>query len=602
MKCIKNVSRWFVWGLIAASLSCFAVNASAQFSAPTATVGGVEDVTDTSAWVFATVNAGGRQASVVFEYTTDATFVSGILKSEAQNTTSNTETLPVGIVLANLTSSTTYYFRAVATNQIGMVTGPILSFKSSYEALVIKTGDFVPGEAVQTVDVITPGLIGDDGVVAFKAFAKRGVGGVTSANEKLLLNGITKNASIIGRQGQSFSGVTLSGSFSYLTMGPLGHVYFQDQISGASASVDWGGFVFDKISKAVVNREGGEIFPGSGVTFINNEGKGAISGNGTAFFASGITAGSFGRNGIWFSNGTASGQLVREGVACLADGSVCGRIVTTTLVGTDTGGALCAPLSGGTGGAEAVISGSGPTLAVIVRKLDKPPGLNPIIYGAFRSVSAGSDTQFAFLADVSLKNVVNTTNDQILTASNAGVLSIVAREGNSVPGIAGGVWDSFGRYFVTASGDVLFEAFLRIGGSITTSNDQVFCRWSAGAMEILAREGARALGQRTATYRAFTNLSVNASGAYLIQATFSDGRVGFVVDGGLGQRLAACSGGRVSLNDPLEADPVIYSLSTCTTLSNLLNGTGGFGSVVTAEGSVFAVAYVGAGRYVAYVF
>jgi hypothetical protein len=187
-------------------------------------------------------------------------------------------------------------------------------------------------------------------------------------------------------------------------------------------------------------------------------------------------------------------------------------------------------------------------------------------------------------------------------SSLGGVQTIIAREGGAVPGIAGGIWDRFERHFVTAAGDVLFQAFLRIGGPVTTTNDGVLCRWSAGSIEILAREGGRALGQRTTTYRVFTNFAVNENGNYMFQSSLSDARAAIVVDSGIGQRLAAASGGRVYLNRLTELDPVIFSLATNSNLTNLANGTGGYGTVIDDQGDVFAVAYVGAGRYIAFVF
>jgi hypothetical protein len=580
---------------------------NAQFTAPQITSGGFSDVKGKDAWVYSFVNAGGREASVLFEYTSDISFTTGILKSEAQLTTSNTETLPVGIVLSDLIPKTTYYFRAVGTNQFGSTTGPTLSFKTPYIPLVIQIGDFVPGNAVQKVDALTPGLIADDGLVALTAIAKVGVGGVTTSNSKMLLRGVTNDVSVISRQGLPFGipSISLLGGFTHLTMNINGVVHFQDQISGASADTAWGGFIYQTSSGVqLINRKGDQIFTGAPVTFFGNDIKPAISSNGTAFFASTITTATptLGRNGVWFSNGAISGQVARETVVCLADGAVCGRVVTTTLVGSGSGSAFVTPFSGGSGAGEGILHGSGPLLQVVAAKLDKPPGLNPIVYSGFRNVSAGSDTQFSFVADLFLKNVVTSTNDQILMASNAGVQSIVAREGSSVAGIAGGIWDSFGRHYVTTSGDVFFQACLRVGGAITTSNDGVICRWSAGVIDILAREGSRALGQRSTTYRVFTNFSVHPNGSYLIQAVFSDGRVGLIADGGIGQRLAASSGGRVDLNFENQTNPTIFSLSTHTALANLANGTGGFGNVVTSDGSVFALAYVGKGRYIAYVF
>lgn len=596
--------RLLVKSLTASVLVLLVCSASAQFTVPSIFPGGTAEVTDHSAWIYAEINAGGQQATVVFEYTTDPAFLVGIVTSEAQFTSSNTETFPVGIVISGLLPSTEYFFRAKATNSQGPTTiGPILSFTSYYRTFVIETGDEVPGTPTQEIGLITPGLLGNNGVVAFVANAKRGIGGASSLNERLMLNGETDAVAVIARQSSAFGANTIKGLFSNLTMNDAGAVHFFDQISGASTSTDHALFLQNSASN-IINREGDEFSPGSGVVFVNNDAKAALARNGLAYFGSALTPITFGRRGIWFSNGTISGELAREGVVASADGTMCGgQINVGSIVASQTGAAFISSLFGTDGGNEGILAGNtSGSLTIVARKNEKPPGLNPIVYSTFRSVSASSDVNFSFVADIYLKNVVNTLNDGILMASINGTQSIVAREGDSVPGVAGGIWDRFDRHFVTDSGDVYFQAFLRVVGAVTTANDGIICRWSAGSVEILAREGSRALGQRNATYRIFTNLSVNANGNYTFQSTLSDGRSAIIADSGIGQRLAASSGGRVYLNRLTELDPVIFSLATHSNLTNLVGGTGGHGSVIDDQGSVFAVAYVGAGRYIAFVF
>jgi hypothetical protein len=595
--------RLFLKSLAASMLFMLASPSFAQFSVPIVTAGGTAEITDNSAWVYAEINAGGRNASVVFEYTTDPAFLTGIVTSEAQTTTSETVTLHVGIVLSGLTHSTLYFFRAKATNSQGPTTiGPILSFTTFYRTFVVETGDEVPGTPAQEIDFISPGLLADNGIVTFLAYAKRGVGGASSLNEKLLLSGATATTAVAARQGGTFAGNGLQSVFDHITMNDSGSVLFHGQITGASSATDRGLFL-KNAGENLINREGGEIFPGAGVNFLDNDNRSPIAGNGTVFFGSTLSPTTLGRRGIWSSNGGDASLVARENLQAAVDGTIAGNMVLSTLVASGSGAAFVSPLSGGVGGNEGILVGSvSGALSVLTRKLDKPPGLNPIVFTSYRSVSAGSDTNFSFVADLFLKNVVFSTDDQILMSSLGGVQTVIAREGSAVPGIAGGIWDRFDRHFVTAAGDVCFQAFMRIGGPITTANDGILCRWSGGSVEILAREGSRALGQRTATYRVFTNFSVNSNGNFMFQSTLSDARSVIIADSGIGQRLATASGGRVYLNRLTELDPVIFSLATQSNLTNLAGGTGGYGTVIDDQGEVFAVAYVGAGRYIAFVF
>jgi hypothetical protein len=63
--------RLFMKSLAVFILFMLASPSLAQFSVPIVTAGGTVEITDNSAWVYAEINAGGRNASVVFEYTTD---------------------------------------------------------------------------------------------------------------------------------------------------------------------------------------------------------------------------------------------------------------------------------------------------------------------------------------------------------------------------------------------------------------------------------------------------------------------------------------------------------------------------------------------------
>ena len=93
-------------------------------SAPTVSTLSATSVTGSSATVNGTVNANGADTTFWFEFSTDTLLGSGLIKTVSQDISSATAKITtVFSNISNLDSGTTYYFRVVAQNSLGIVRG-----------------------------------------------------------------------------------------------------------------------------------------------------------------------------------------------------------------------------------------------------------------------------------------------------------------------------------------------------------------------------------------------------------------------------------------------------------------------------------------------
>ena len=95
--------------------------------APLTTTGLATDITSDSAMLNGTVNVNGLSSSVWFEYGTTSGSYGNISSTQSVNGTSDTA---VSISINGLSASTTYYYRLVAQNSVGMKYGSEMSFVS----------------------------------------------------------------------------------------------------------------------------------------------------------------------------------------------------------------------------------------------------------------------------------------------------------------------------------------------------------------------------------------------------------------------------------------------------------------------------------------
>jgi hypothetical protein len=100
-------------------------------AAPTATTGPAESITTGSAAVTGTVNPGGDATTYQFEYGTSTAYG---LTTPQQDAGSGSTPVASRATLSNLTSSTTYHYRLVATNAAGVARGDDRTLRTSAPA------------------------------------------------------------------------------------------------------------------------------------------------------------------------------------------------------------------------------------------------------------------------------------------------------------------------------------------------------------------------------------------------------------------------------------------------------------------------------------
>ena len=139
-------------------------NQSREVSPPTVTTGEATDISTTGATLNATVQAGGAETTVTFEYgeTTDY----GETVNAEPATVTGTDETAVAAALSDLKSGTEYHYRVVAENSAGTTQGEDMTFTTA---------------SAPTVTSISPavGAVGDEVTIAGTNFS-------TTASENLV--------------------------------------------------------------------------------------------------------------------------------------------------------------------------------------------------------------------------------------------------------------------------------------------------------------------------------------------------------------------------------------------------------------------------------
>ena len=97
-------------------------------SAPTVTTDNASSVTISGAVLNGSVNPNDLATTAMFEWGTDSTLATHNTTSPVHSVGAGGTSVAVSDLLPGLTPGTTYYFRVVATNSVGMSTGAIRSF------------------------------------------------------------------------------------------------------------------------------------------------------------------------------------------------------------------------------------------------------------------------------------------------------------------------------------------------------------------------------------------------------------------------------------------------------------------------------------------
>jgi hypothetical protein len=286
-------------------------------------------------------------------------------------------------------------------------------------------------------------------------FLKAGVGGVATTDDGAIVNGPSSALQIIAREGSAAPG----------TDGKFANLFFPDWVQqDAAGRVTYIGVLASQTRPTAItaNNNMGVWLWDSGVTTLVARGGDA---------AAGLPAGVLYYQPRW--------SLVWNGKVTFRS-SLRGAVVA----GVDYA-AIFAGTPGGSLGAIArlgVISGAGIPAGVAGAAYSKLG--NPRL-----ARSAGAETAFRGELKVGVGPVASTAENEGIWKESGGVVSLLVREGMSVPGLSGVSFGALGEPFLGENGRVCFTAKLTGAGVLTNADSAWFAEDSSGNIRLLLREG-----------------------------------------------------------------------------------------------------------------
>lgn len=461
------------------------------------TTSNVFDVTAFTARVTGAVRLYGITTSIWFEYSTDSN-----MANPQTATLPDMSTVPLTDlqkVLTGLNPETRYYYRLVASNPFGLVTGTTRSFVSSFELSSSETADDLP--PATEIYRPMPGPVNAAGKILAVFYAYPGVAGITGSDDVFLMTDatITGNMTVLGRESQVAAGLgTMRGFFQNLLLTDNNKSIFTENFSGSGRGhtahllADNGALPLD-----IVALTGDGVAEGGAFNVLN--GTPVMDGSDRIYFGNSRNGAGITRkndSGVWYDDAGVMTLLALEGQdAGLADAGWIGNIRNDVVAGGG-GAAFIANLQ------NDPVNARNRTLAtknIAVFQVDVDGGLNPAVvvrkgdavtgttghWQSFNSVARSSTEHHLVLGLMSRKSGITPRNDQVLVAVLAnGDKHLVAREGvTTIPG-TGQLIDRFTQQTISTNGDVVFRGFLRNGL-------QVICRWSvAGGLSRVLTQGS----------------------------------------------------------------------------------------------------------------
>src|SRR5205823_5507223 len=95
----------------------------------------------TAAAVTGTVNPSGLATNAWFEWGTSSSLAT-FSSTAPQSVGSGTTAVPISVDLTGLATSTTYYYRAAASNGVGTARGPVLNFNTRASRLSLHVANY----------------------------------------------------------------------------------------------------------------------------------------------------------------------------------------------------------------------------------------------------------------------------------------------------------------------------------------------------------------------------------------------------------------------------------------------------------------------------
>jgi hypothetical protein len=161
---------------------------------------------------------------------------------------------------------------------------------------------------------------------------------------------------------------------------------------------------------------------------------------------------------------------------------------------------------------------------------------------ALRHSSSGV---LAFDARLKSEGGATSANDYGVWQDDSSGGSIVAREGQSSPGVVA-TFDAFGAPVASNSGHVAFRGQLKLGGAINATNRIGVWNYQSGSGSLVARTGSGGVPDLPGVnFTAFEDPLMNPAGHLVLPATLNTGNTGLWRYDGTSGELLAVAGGAV---------------------------------------------------------
>jgi hypothetical protein len=353
-------------------------------------------------------------------------------------------------------------------------------------------------------------VIDDTGRTAFRALLLNGAGGVTSANDRGLWSEGSGSLSLVAREGSVAPG-TVGGVYSFLdriNINGAGKVAYSSPLLQGTGDTIFGNHVgiwsegsgsLSLVARGLSSAPdtGDGVFGFISSPLINGTGQIAFSGNlmqGTG----GVTGAD--DLGIWSEGSGSLSLVVREGSA--APGTAGGVVFSDSLGPSLLNDAGQIAFVGGLAGTDVTAAndvgiwseGSG-SLSLIAREGSTAPGTAGGRYSVLVGDLAFNDAgQTAFNGALLVgSGDVTSANDHGIWSEGSGSLSLIARRGSIAPGTSGGVFFGLDTPALNGAGQTTFRGLLLNGtGGVTPENDSGIWFEDSGSVSLIAREGSAA--------------------------------------------------------------------------------------------------------------
>lgn len=173
-------------------------------------------------------------------------------------------------------------------------------------------------------------------------------------------------------------------------------------------------------------------------------------------------------------------------------------------------------------------------LTLAAREGHAAPGTGGASFLTLSQPLLDSSGQIAFFGLLQGSGVTGTNNIGLWVGAPSGV-SLAARTGDAAPGFGGAVFDYVSESALIAAGQVSFYGSVATGGAINGGNDDGLWAGTAGALQLVAREGTPAPGTGAGVNYGPFNVTpvINTSGQVAFRGTLAGAVTAGVDDKGV---------------------------------------------------------------------